>query len=68
MEYEIWSKKHKMLNRTLRWLLVADVTEQDLHLREGFTMEDYLRLKMYTIVVCSILGLIVLGLLAMKLM
>jgi hypothetical protein len=62
MEYDIWKNKHKILNRILRWMFLADVNEQDLHLREGWTIDDYVKYRIYVIIVCSILGLMALGL------
>jgi hypothetical protein len=66
MEYDVWKNKHK--NRILRWLFLADVNEQDLHLKEGWTIDDYVKYKIYVIVVCSILGLMVLGLILVSIL
>ena len=59
-DYETWSKKHRMLNRMLRWLLAADVDMNEY--RKELTPEDVAKLRIYYTGVLTVLGLMLVGL------
>ncbi len=57
-EYELWAKRHKVLNRMLRWLFAADIHEDV----NGFTPLEIAKLRVYYTSVILVLSFFIIGL------